>query len=278
MRLLRGLVYYIASFFRILYYFKRSPSVLYSLIFLDRQKTKIITLRRPLLEFISRGGMDIWSIKETLLDGFYTRYGTPIKDRWHVLDIGAGIGDFSLQAAYGNPNTKVYAYEPFPESYQILYKNIKLNGFENIQPVNAALWRMEGNLKLDTSSGEPLQIMSVDSNDEENIQGFIKVKAISIAGVFDQHEIEHLDLIKLDCEGAEYEILMNTSEEFFDKIDRIIMEYHDIDENYHHEKLASFLKDMGYTVSCYDNFVHKNIGYLYAERKALIDGLSDQQA
>ena len=270
MRFLRSLFYYVGSVFRIMFYFKRWPSVLFSLFFQDKEQTKIVTLRRPHLEFIARGGMDIWSIKETLLDGFYTDYGTPIKDGWHVLDVGAGIGDFSLQAAYGNPNTTVYAYEPFPESYQILTKNIKLNGFENIQPVNAALWRDKGTLQLDTSSGEPLQIMSMDTSDEEDIPEVIKVEAISLTGVFDQHETQHFDIVKLDCEGAEYEILMNASRVLFKKIDRIIMEYHDIDENYHHEKLALFLEDMGYAVFCYDNFVHKDIGYLFAERKDLI--------
>ena len=269
MRLLRRLVYYFGSLFRIIFNFKHWPSVLYSLIFQEKHTTKIVKLRHPLLEFLSRGGMDIWSIKETILDGFYTRYGVPIKDGWHVLDIGAGIGDFSLLAAYGNSDTMVYAYEPFPESYQLLYKNIKLNGFENIQPVNAALWGVEGTLKLDISSGEPLQIMSKVSGEEGDIQGVTKVKAISLAGVFDQHEIDHLDIIKLDCEGAEYEILMNTSSEIFTKIDRIIMEYHDIDEKYHHQKMASFLKGMKYDIFCYDNFVHKNIGYLYAEHKAI---------
>ena len=269
MRILRGLIYYIGSLFRIIFYFKRWPSVLYSLFCPDKKKTKIVGLRRPLLEFISRGGMDIWSIKETLLDSFYTRYGVQIKDGWHVLDVGAGIGDFSLQAAYGNPNTKVYAYEPFPESYQLLYKNIKLNGFDNIQPVNAALWGTEGTLKLDTSSGEPLQIMSLDSRDEKDIQGVVEVNAISMGGVFYQLGIENFDIVKLDCEGAEYEILMNTSAAIFKKIDRIIMEYHDIDENYHHQKLASFLKEMGYQVFCYDNFVHQDIGYLYAQRQLI---------
>ena len=267
MRILRGLVYYFVSLLRIIFYFKHWPSVLLYLFFPDIKKIKIVALRRPLLEFITRGGMDIWSIKETLLDSFYTRYGVPVKDGWLVLDVGAGIGDFCLQAAYGNPNSTIYAYEPFHESYQLLYKNIKLNGFENIQPVNAALWRDEGTLKLDTSSGEPLQIMSLDSSNEKDIHGIVEVEAISMAGVFDQHQIESLDIVKLDCEGAEYEILMNTSAEVFNKIDRIIMEYHDIDEEYHHQKLASFLEGMGFEVSCYDNLVHADIGYLYAQHK-----------
>jgi FkbM family methyltransferase len=270
MRFLRQLVYYFGSLFRIISNFKQWPSVLYSLISQEKHTTIVVKLRQPLLEFVTRGGMDIWSIKETILDGFYTRYSVPIQDGWYVLDVGAGIGDFSLYAAYGNPNTKVYAYEPFLESYQILVRNINLNGFENIQPVNSALWRESGILRLDISSGEPLQIMSMDPGEDVDVQGAVKVKAISLAGVFDQHGIDHFDIIKLDCEGAEYEILMNTSGEIFNKIDRIIMEYHDIDETYHHQKLASFLKGMDYEVYCHDNFVHENIGYLYAEHKAII--------
>ena len=266
MRFLRRVIYYCGSLFRIMFNFKRWPSALFSILVKDDQKTHLVTLRRPLLKFITRGGMDVWSIKETILDGFYTRYGVPIRDGWNVLDVGAGIGDFCIYAAYGNPNTTVYAYEPFLESYKLLVRNINLNGFEKIFPVNSAIWGSDGTLQLDTSSGEPLKIMSLDAGEEEDISKFVKVKAISLAQVLAQHEIDMLDIMKLDCEGAEYEVLMNSSVEVFNRIDRIIMEYHDIDENHHHDKLALFLEGMGYKVSCYDNFVHRDIGYLFAQR------------
>lgn len=269
MSFFRRLVYYGHSVFRILFNFKPFPLTFLSLLRKDQSVKQSIFLRHPPLQFVTRGGMDLWSIKETFLDAFYTRYGVPIRDGWKIIDVGAGIGDFSIYAVYANPNAVVYAYEPFPESYQLLVRNINVNGFENILPVNSAVWRHDGILQLDTKSGEPLQVMSksTDASNEGQSAGEISVQAISLGKVFDDHEIDKLDLLKLDCEGAEYEILMGGSPEVLQKVDRIIMEYHDIDHNHHHKALASFLEDMGYTVTCYDNFVHEDIGYLFAIRE-----------
>lgn len=213
--------------------------------------------------------MDIWSIKETFLDAFYSRYGVPILDGWRVIDIGAGIGDFSIFAAYENPNTEVYAFEPFFESYQLLLENIEINNIENVMPSQLAVWGIEGHLLLDDSAGEPLQVMSKQEDYQRNEHGSVRVKSITLSQVLQSYNLETIDLIKLDCEGAEYEILMSTPIEIFTRIERIIMEYHDIDENYHHRRLASFLLSVGYEVFCYDNFVHEDIGYLYAQRKGI---------
>ena len=57
-----------------------------------------------------RSAMDVWSVKETFVDQFYTRYGAPVEGGpW----ISAGIGDYSLYAAHGNRSGVIYAYEPF---------------------------------------------------------------------------------------------------------------------------------------------------------------------
>ncbi len=43
--------------------------------------------------------MDAWSVKETFLDRFYSRYGTEIEPYWTIVDIGAAIGEFTVFAA-----------------------------------------------------------------------------------------------------------------------------------------------------------------------------------
>ncbi|MDF1519522.1 MAG: FkbM family methyltransferase [Brevefilum sp.] len=264
MRLLRKLSYYASSIFRMAFGFKNFFSLIPFFLNRERVEQTEVVLRKSGVRLVARGAMDIWAIKETFLDAFYTRYGVAIENGWTVVDIGAGIGDFSIFVAHSNPQTKVYAFEPFPESYHLLERNIVLNGIENVFTYQAAIWNQAGILHLDNVSGEPLQIISKEMHPAINEKNVIKVRALPLSQVFDAHGIEKLNLLKLDCEGAEYEILSGAFPEVFKKIERIIMEYHDID-GHHHDHLVSLLERQGYKVHCQDNFVHEDIGYLYAE-------------
>jgi hypothetical protein len=93
------------------------------------------------------------------------------------------------------------------------------------------------------------------------------VDAISLESALAKLNITQLDLLKMDCEGAEYEILLNTSPEILRLVKRIIMEYHDLDAQRAHPILVDFLQQQGYQVTCRENNVHAEIGYLYAEQK-----------
>lgn len=264
MRLLRKLTYYVSSIFRMVFGFKNFLSLIPFFLNRERVEQTEVVLRKSGVRLVARGAMDIWAIKETFLDAFYIRYGVPINDGWTIVDVGAGIGDFSIYAAHSNPQTKVFAFEPFPESYHLLERNIALKGIENVFPFQAAIWSQAGVLHLDNVRGEPLQITSKEIHSAINDKSVIKVRALTLSQVFEAYAIDKLDLLKLDCEGAEYEILSGASSEVFNKIKRIIMEYHDID-GHHHDHLVSLLERHGYRVYCHDNFVHDDIGYLYAE-------------
>jgi hypothetical protein len=76
-----------------------------------------------------------------------------------------------------------------------------------------------------------------------------------------------IDLLKLDCEGAEYAILMGASAESLAHVQRIVMEYHDLDVEYEHSSLVRFLESSGFRVQLHANPVHAEIGYLYAWRE-----------
>ena len=71
--------------------------------------------------------MDVWSIKETFLDRFYEKYGFTIQPNWKIIDIGAGIGDYTLYTATAQPNSQVFAFEPYPKSLVLMQENLRLN-------------------------------------------------------------------------------------------------------------------------------------------------------
>jgi FkbM family methyltransferase len=264
------LVYYTYSIFELLFNVKNWPILLPIFLRRPSRGNRIMKLREPPVKMGVRGAMDAWSVKETFLDAFYTQVGVPVQDDWAVIDIGAGIGDFSIYAAYGRPKTWVYAYEPFPDSYEFLKKNLALNDIKNVEALQEAVWSKAGELVLDISGEEPLQAASSEEGQGamKTREHTVEVPAVSLETVLNRHGLARVDLVKLDCEGAEYEILMKASPGILARIQRIVMEYHTIDENYNRETLVEFLESAGYRVAWQENYVHDDIGYLYAERDA----------
>ena len=192
--------------------------------------------------------------------------GTSIGPDWTVLDIGGGIGDFAIYAAIQSPKTTVYTYEPTPESFQLLKENIKLNNLENVIPYQKAIWSNNGKLSLDTSVGEPIQYQSKRiENSTDKPATIIEIESISLEDALDSTGVAICNLLKIDCEGAEYEILFNTPDETLERIERIVMEYHDSSDG-NHQQIFDFLTKKGFGVQIHPNYVHHHLGYLYATR------------
>lgn len=268
MRTLKKWVYYAWSVLEIIGGVRNWPAMLGLLLRRKDVSRHEVVLRNPPVRLVIRGAMDLWAVKETFLDKFYTKYGVEVEDGWTVVDIGAGVGDFSILAAYSHQKTKVVAYEPFAGSFELLCENIGSNHLENIFPFEQAVWKEASLVALDQTNGEPLQISSNQAVESGSSAPSRKVHAVSLQGVLDKQNVERIDLLKLDCEGAEYPILMGASKATLSQVDRIIMEYHDLDEAQNHLVLATTLLDSGYRVFTWENVVHDDIGYLFAVREA----------
>src|SRR6266508_6011309 len=67
---------------------------------------------------------------------------------------------------------------------------------------------------------------SVVDDRAQNRDHYEIVKAVSLKDIFDAHAVEQCDFLKLDCEGAEYDILFSLAVDYFRRIKRIAMEYH----------------------------------------------------
>ncbi len=225
-----------------------------------------IQLRQPPIQMQVRSAMDVWSIKETFFDAFYTKIGSPVQNGWCVIDIGAGIGDFSIKAAYGMSDIQVFAFEPFSSSYKLLLENLEINKIDNVQPFQKAVWHQDGKLSLDRSILEPLQITSNEINLHNPLPITEEIDAVSLITFCKQVHISKIDLLKMDCEGAEYPIILKSPPEIFKLIDRIVMEYHDLNEQKNHFQLVAYLEGQGYQVRQQQNYVHNYLGYLYAEK------------
>lgn len=223
-----------------------------------------IRTRNGAYDFRVRGPMDVWCVKETLLDDVYRKYGFPIEQNWTVVDIGAGFGDFSVLAGREAPNGQVLAFEPFPDSFQLLEENLRRNRVSNVEAVRAAVTAEKRDVRLDFSTFEPLQ---VSSNKSGVANGAETVPSVTLTEVVERTPDHRIDLLKLDCEGCEYEVLMESPSTTIDRVDRVVMEYHELGGDQTYKTLVALLTSRGFSVEAEPNPVHPDeIGYLRASR------------
>lgn len=214
--------------------------------------------------FKVRSLMDVWIIKETCIDRDYEVHGTPMQDNWIVADIGAGLGDFTLMVAHAHANTRVFAYEPFVESFALLQHNIQLNNVKNVQACSVAVGAQRGKKVLATT-GAAVQHTTTDSTVIGNATAQMDVEAITLDDLLAQVG-GHCDFLKMDCEGSEFEILLNASCQTLSHFSHICLEYHDGFTPYSHVDLARHLEGCGFVVKTTVNPVHGYLGFLYGRR------------
>ncbi len=255
------LIYYCASIFTLLVGIRNWPQVVRLFLGCSVPRPFVVTLHKG-LRFQVRTPMDVWIVKETVLEHCYERQGTPVGDGWTIVDVGAGIGDFAILAASLSADNRLFAFEPFPESFALLLKNLQLNGIANVVPLAQAISGVSGTLSLDLSAPEAVQIGTA----QELAVQTVTVPALSLGDAFAQLSIQNCDLLKLDCEGAEFPILLHAPERVLQQIDRIVMEVHDSAE-YQRQELVDLLTRAGFRVSLAPNPVHRHLGFLYAERR-----------
>ena len=93
----------------------------------------------------------------------------------------------------------------------------------------------------------------------------MEVECVTLENIFDENHIVSCDLLKLDCEGAEYDILINANKEIFDKIKLISLEYHNIINHDGHE-LKKFLETVGFVVKLVPDSHNNKYGFIYAQK------------
>ncbi len=198
---------------------------------------------------------DRYIINEVWIHNLYTQeFG--IREKDIVLDIGAHIGIFSIFASKIARKGKVYAFEPSPESFKLLKENISLNNLKNIIPVNKGFSSKKGGRKMYISNEDHREDSFYSRGKKE-----IEIKTISLNDFFKEYNIDKIDFLKMDCEGAEYEIFRNSSKKSLRKLKKIAMEYHNIGEKKNLNSLKAFFKKNGFVVK--EGHKGENNGILY---------------
>lgn len=153
----------------------------------------------------------------------YVINGKTIVDKGDtVLDIGANFGFFSLYALENGAN-KIYSVEPFPQAFENV---VNLSKDFNIFPINKAVSSKSEDLYMSINPSCSASNCLSDYNDIFNNDGEkLLVKTIDINDLIKSVD-SYIDLLKIDCEGAELDIFENIKPENLNKIGKMVIETH----------------------------------------------------
>jgi len=189
--------------------------------------------------FYRSGSSDIHIIYEILLKkGSKGEYWVPNNIYPEIIfDIGGNIGIASIYYANKFPNSKIYTFEPIKENFDILVKNTK--PYKNIQPFNTALGDLDGEIEMNLSDNEDnfgggsMYDVGIDTSKK------VKVKIMKSSTFMEKHQIQSVNFIKIDTEGAEYDILKSFDSSVLNNVTWIIGKLHGVNDF----KLLDILSD-----------------------------------
>jgi FkbM family methyltransferase len=159
-----------------------------------------------------------------------------------VIDIGANIADSAIYFAVRGAK-KVIGLEPFPKHYELAKRNIESNNLsDKITLVLAACGANRGFVNISPSDNDKSWIGSSVKNSN---QGF-KVPTLTLEDILKQNNLQNgeLNILKMDCEGCEYDSILSASRDVLRSFSHIQIEYH-----YGYKDLKQKLEENGFIVS-----------------------------
>lgn len=166
-----------------------------------------------------RDFMTLYIYKEIFVDRCYDLtldHSAPV-----VVDIGANSGLFALRLKQLYPSAKISCYEPFPPNFLQLENTIAVNRLDEVIPLQKAVGARPGRAKLfihkRNIGGHSFYATEALNTDH------VEVEVVDLRSILGELQ-QAVDLLKLDCEGAEFDILMNLAASDARQIRRIIVE------------------------------------------------------
>ena len=185
-----------------------------------------------------------------------------------IVDAGANIGMFSVWAAKQLPEARIFALEPYPETFSNLQYNLRANHLgAQVKAIQVALSSQSGE-RMMPRDGESQRRRLVPADEVTTGERVVKVPCMSLADLAGRWELKQIDLLKMDIEGSEWEVLFLTPAPVLQLIQRIQFEYHEVHARfgYSREKLFAHLQNVGYSITYCREDVH-HTGIAIAEKR-----------
>ncbi|MCU7843668.1 MAG: FkbM family methyltransferase [Candidatus Thiodiazotropha sp. (ex Monitilora ramsayi)] len=143
-----------------------------------------------------------------------------------IVDAGANIGLASIYFANKYPEAKIFSIEPEQSNFNALKKNTA--SYPNITVIHAALWHENRKINLVDPGLGNWGFMTQEEGKSGSLTSEEKhqVQAITVNDILNDYDVNHIDILKIDIEGAEREVFLDTSS-WLEKVGMIIIELHD---------------------------------------------------
>jgi FkbM family methyltransferase len=163
-------------------------------------------------------------VPKEILDDDYRLQEIEFRPADVVIDIGANIGIVAIYLAKTHPGIHIVAIEPVPTTFRHLQENINLNAVNNITALNCAVTKDGRDLRMIVnpghSGGSTGHLRDLKQPGHYNLT----VQSRTLDAIFEEYVPERCRLLKIDCEGAEYEIL--SAARCLDRVDHLGIEIH----------------------------------------------------
>lgn len=187
-----------------------------------------------------------------------------------VIDAGANIGLFSLYMKQNYPSSRVLAFEPAPDTFDILQRNLELHNAGNVEAFSSGLSSKEATAKLTYYPNLPGNSTLVPEEKRQLYDAAAKVYGKEAAeqlfgAVFatarevdvklqrlshflnGRSDLARIDLLKIDVEGAELDVLLGLDDAHWDLVQNVILEVCETSGT--RTAIAELLKLKGFTVT-----------------------------
>jgi FkbM family methyltransferase len=148
-----------------------------------------------------RSPADLATVGEVLVDDLYEVPG--VDDARVIVDLGSHIGTSIVFFRQRHPNAEIHGFEPDPRSFEALQANVGALEGVSVDPRAVAAGPGEARLR---SSPNSLASSLVAGDGEP-----VPVRTVGLDGIIDELGLDRIDLLKIDVEGAEYEVLANAA-------------------------------------------------------------------
>jgi len=181
-------------------------------------QVRINNLQHPL--YVRPGTPDA---EEIVHSGIREAYGMylPEGDVKFIVDAGAYIGDTTCWYLSKFPSSRIVALEPTPETFAMLEANCAPYG-SRVRIINGALWVEDGELDLILNSSTPTGIFVA----QNEMGGNKRCTAFSLSTIMKQAQVEEIDILKLDIEGAELQLFSMNPDPWLGRTRYIAIEIH----------------------------------------------------
>lgn len=179
-----------------------------------------------------------------------------------VFDVGANVGLFATWAAQEYSPRFIYCYEASPITFRYLRKNIKklerIHGETRFNAINAAVSNTEGDERKIYHRRSKIGASTLLEQGESLGGVPYSVRTTSLSRELSDHEVDVIDLLKIDVEGHYMEVLEGISD--FARIRRIVLECDWMPQGAApHHIVVNFLEERGYSVALDDPTKQNNI-------------------